>query len=86
VIADPTEPPENAYDAARHYCSMMTAYHSVEHQKRLRQRGMYEVAKMHRLLGEIFALGRKRLDLLQEADQVVRRVPAIRVAREKDTK
>jgi hypothetical protein len=74
MIPDPTDPPENAFDAARNYCSMMTAYHSVEHQKRLTQRGMYDVAKMHRLLSEIFALGKKRLDLLQEADQVLRRV------------
>jgi hypothetical protein len=74
MIQDPTDPPENAYDAARSYCLMMTAYHTVEHQKRLTQHGMYEVAKMHRLLSEIFALGNKRLDLLQEADQAMRRV------------
>lgn len=74
MVQTPTNKPESAYSQVRNYCLMMTAYHSVQHQTRLKEKGMYEVAKKHRLLFEIYALGRKRMDLLEEADQVLRRV------------
>ena len=70
MIPDPTEKPESAYVTARIWLQSQLGYFGARHESLLKQKGGYEQAKANRLLMEVMALGIKRLDRLQEADDV----------------
>jgi hypothetical protein len=75
MIADPTHPPETAFMTARVHLQAMVSFHTARHDMLIKQKGMYEQAKFHRLMMEVAYLGQKRIDLLEAADTVIREGP-----------